>query len=783
MAVGIVEIIDGRPTLVVDGEVIPPMGICCRAYGSDEYTRGLAVDSDIKLFFVEVDSGFNDPESYDRMKKEITNILHFRPDALFMLRTWVNPSDEWLQNHTDECVSFDREDNVDVYPKAVRAVHGVRSHRIHSVASEKWMEDLEPHLENLIDRVDEEPFSERVIGYYPCALHGEEWFVPREDIMSLGWDWSPAFKTFYSSWLTQKYGNNQTLREAWKMPDVTLENPSILPVDQRKLRDTHETAKVIQPGSRMMLKGDFGSFLDPSISRAEIDLYNAFMDAVIKTICRVGRMVKEATGWKKLVGTFYSGFGTQEYTLGGTVAPLTVMQNSPDIDILAAPFNYVDRCSGGGASFHRIPIKSLHLHKKLWFTEAEVPSWRALPSLAQYYHGDKHDDVFAVLNIFKRDFASVLAADVQGWWFNNAPKTHIPGEWEQTPEDEWCNDQRIFSIFRQNQKIAREYYEMQRVQVAEAAFIYDEKSNWLCDGESIIDLLWFSETFEYPRCGFPTERLFHADLNNPDVPNYKLLVFVNCFSLDDKERKVIDDYLQRSGAVAVWLWGSGFVNPDRDPSLNLEHMREITGFEFSAETSGRLLDFSVLRDSHEIVSDIHSQFRFGRFRRPVMSGGLAIGGRHVSGRVVPLDATLGNPLFYINENEETTVMGRFLANDKPALAINKKGKSIYYGAKILNAPILREIAKFAGVHVWSESDDIMYVGGSFLSIHASQASMEDPYHPDEALKNESALKKIVLPKLGRVVDCYSGATIVENDDTILLSMKAGETRSFFYYRD
>ena len=775
---GTVENINGRPTLVVDGEVIPPMSVCCRAYGEDNYIKGLAVDSAVRLFFVEVDSGFNDPSAYDRMKREIGTILKHRPDALFFLRLWVNPSNEWLLANPDECVAFDAPGNIDVYPKPVRAVHGVTVHRIHSIASRKWLDDLRPYLQSLMKRVDEESFSDSIIGYFPCALHGEEWFVPREDILEKGWDWSPAFKNFYSHWLEKKYGTDSVLRSAWGRENVTLADPWIVPVAERKLFDIAEEAAVVRPGSRAGIQGDFGSFLDPAVSCAEIDLYHAFMAATIESIRGICGMVKDASDGA-LVGTFYSGFGTQEYTLGGTVAPYTMLSESPEVDILAAPFNYVDRCSGGGASFHRIPTKSLHLHGKLWFTEAESPSWKTTPELAQYYHGDKHSDEFAVLNILKRDFASILAANVQGWWFNNAPKTHIPGAWTQRAEDQWCDDPKIFSLFAKCQKIAAKHYEREIANVAETAFVYDEKSNWCCDGETAIDLLWFSETFEYSRCGFPTDRIFHQDLANPTTPTYKLLVFVNCFSLTNSERQVISDYLRHSGAVALWLWGNGLINPDSTGRVDLDEMSALTGFDFSYEMKERPMAFTVSRDSHELVKDIHSRFRFGNFRRPVMSGGLAIGGRHVLGRTVPLDASLGNPLLTVTPIPDVTIMGRFLANDAGAFAITADGRSIYHGAKILNAPLLTRIAEFAGVHIWSKNDDVFYCDGGFFSIHASEASNDTPYHIDEALKDDDALKKIFLPHVSNVVDCYTDETVCENDDKFSISMKAGETKSYY----
>ena len=117
-----------------------------------------------------------------------------------------------------------------------------------------------------------------------------------------------------------------------------------------------------------------------------------------------------------------------------------------------------------------------------------------------------------------------------------------------------------------------------------------------------------------------------------------------------------------------------------------------------------------------------------------------------------------------SSNSFRSPAARYSGNNLPAVAMKKCDgyTSIYYGAKVLQADFVREIAKFAGVHIYSESDDVLYVGNGLLTIHASTTN----------------IKTIHLPKEYKIIEAYSGADYGYTNN-IEIKLKLGQTVSFY----
>ncbi|NTV82215.1 MAG: hypothetical protein HGA24_12440, partial [Candidatus Aminicenantes bacterium] len=56
---------------------------------------------------------------------------------------------------------------------------------------------------------------------------------------------------------------------------------------------------------------------------------------------------------------------------------------------------------------------------------------------------------------------------------------------------------------------------------------------------------------------------------------------------------------------------------------------------------------------------------------------------------------------------------------RPGFAVQDFGewRSVYSAAPNLPAPVLRAVARFAGVHIYSDAGDVLYANKSFLGIH------------------------------------------------------------------
>ena len=80
----------------------------------------------------------------------------------------------------------------------------------------------------------------------------------------------------------------------------------------------------------------------------------------------------------------------------------------------------------------------------------------------------------------------------------------------------------------------------------------------------------------------------------------------------------------------------------------------------------------------------------------------------------------------------------------------------------MNAEILREIARSAGCHIYTDSDDVLYASKNFICIHAST----------------DGEKKIKLPKLCSLYELYEKRYYSHDSSDAVFNMECGETLTF-----
>src|SRR4030042_2755779 len=79
------------------------------------------------------------------------------------------------------------------------------------------------------------------------------------------------------------------------------------------------------------------------------------------------------------------------------------------------------------------------------------------------------------------------------------------------------------------------------------------------------------------------------------------------------------------------------------------------------------------------------------------------------------------PLFYIDDSE-ARVLGQVVysqGNCKPGLAVKTfpEWTAVYSAAPNLPASVLRGIARFARVHIYSDAGDVLYASRQLLGVH------------------------------------------------------------------
>jgi hypothetical protein len=222
-----------------------------------------------------------------------------------------------------------------------------------------------------------------------------------------------------------------------------------------------------------------------------------------------------------------------------------------------------------------------------------------------------------------------------------------------------------------------------------------------------IPLIWRQRLVGLNRFGAPHDIYLLDDLLDGGLRDYKLYVFLNPFHLTRQRREKLKQVLRRDGKVALWLHAPGLLNSDDghfegEPPYRA-NLHDLTGLRFGQGDSpwGPLMHVT-------------------NFRHPITRG-------------LPQDWFWGStnpigPLFHL-EDPEATTLGQVvysLGRCKPGFGVRTFNaqnpaaawSSVFLSAPDLPAPVLRGIARWAGVHLYNEDGDVLYATPDLLSVHS-----------------------------------------------------------------
>ncbi len=165
--------------------------------------------------------------------------------------------------------------------------------------------------------------------------------------------------------------------------------------------------------------------------------------------------------------------------------------------------------------------------------------------------------------------------------------------------------------------------------------------------------------------------------------------------------------------------------------------------------------FRIVPDSHGIIDGMQPRFLYGYFD----------GGRkHSLGGTVVDKPSYMFPAFYPKSG---SVAASFVNNGKPALTVIEADgyTSVFHGSRVLRHDTVRSIARFAGCHIYCDSDDVTYIGSSYITVHASTGGE----------------KLLRFPKRCTLLEVYEDKVYAENVTELKLDMTLGETKMFRTY--
>lgn len=229
--------------------------------------------------------------------------------------------------------------------------------------------------------------------------------------------------------------------------------------------------------------------------------------------------------------------------------------------------------------------------------------------------------------------------------------------------------------------------------------------------------------------------------------------FPNLFRVDEHRMAVLRDKVFRDGNVVVWGPGSGISDGER---IGTESASRLTGFAFTL-----------------LPANAQRRILVSNFEHPVTAGldeSLVIGGPLAYGPVLmPTDGTeLGLAWAKGGFNHigmSIKEFGKGAAGSRDGVRQRGAGDyaAVFMTAVQLPATLWRNLARYAGAHVYCESNDVIMADNCIVALHSLKSGPKTLRFPEEV----------------RVIELNTDSLLSEGTREITFQMRAPETRVFW----
>ncbi len=479
-------------------------------------------------------------------------------------------------------------------------------------SEESWRQAAGDYMQAVLTHV-EEKYSERMFGYFLLCGTTTEWFSDR--------DYEAAHPLKLAAY--RKY-----------IGDDTAEIPT--------------EAELVLPG-------------DVSFNENEnVQRYRKFhAEQTADTILYFAARAQEILQHKKLLGLYFGylfELGGPRLWDAGHLAYEKVFA-SPDIDMISSPSSYGYRGKDSTSAF-MVTYKTLDKLGKLYYLEFDHITHVA-PSHVDGFlipgGNDKCKNQTETLNLMQRDYLLCVANGASLWWFDMF--------------EGWFYSEEMMDAIRQMIELTKVIGKLPRESAAEVAVIASGETLYgVSKNAGINNKLLGAQRNGLARMGAPYDMYTQGDLPAIDFSPYKLVIFLDAFTLDEAGMGVVSA-LKSSGKTLLWLYAPGYSDGGLDKLCSLTDM------------------------SVEVLP------------------GIPQGADENTGVVMP------KPCFHVTD-PAAVPLARYNSGETAAAWIRTgKGISVYSALGNLTGSFLRQIAQLAGVHIYAEKNPV-YVNRCLVGTYA-----------------------------------------------------------------
>lgn len=583
--------------------------------------------------------------------------------------------------------------------------------RVPSLASDIFLEAANRYSSALIRYCESRPWASRVIGYANFGV-----VEGLHDPAAKGWlyDHNPLMAGRWREFLKRKYGAGY---EKAGIPRDKLRGPvpevsNLLywqnRTDNRELRDYLELQRALLVGSLRL----FGEGMQSAVNRKVLFLHDALKQTML--------------GWSNYGFFNYPGAGGRyswplaypEYIAASGSMGVTGLFGAPGFGGLITPHDYQARGIGGVYEPEGI-ADSVILRGGYFYSEMDTRTYQRTKNEIGLARND-------------REYAANTWRNLATGWtrgFNSYWMEFGAG---------WFDPPGIREVIRQQVRAIRESLEWPHETVPGIAMILDDTAVLETNGAGnyFNEAILWEQKMGLARCGVPHNIYLLEDLELPNFPKHRVFYFPNLFRVDQKRLELLRRKVFSDGNVVVWGPGSGISDGER---IGTESATRLTGFQFE------MIDANAPR-----------RILISNFEHPITRG-------------LAADTVIGGPLPYgpVMMPTDGTELGLAWAKggfNHIGMSVKRfdNYSAVFMTAVNLPANLWRNLARYAGGHVYSESNDVLVADSSAVALHSIQ----------------SGRKRIALPGAFRVRDVITGHEVGQKMSEIVFDLTAPETRVF-----
>lgn len=648
----------------------------------------------------------------ETIDRQMLDTLAANPESKLVVAIDTTPPQWWLDQNPEECV---------------RLNDGTISKEAFS--SQKWREETGEVIERIIAYLMEQPYANNIVGIKITGGYTYEWQWWGISGSTLLGDFSSKGTAAFRSWLKEKYGTVDALREAWGDSSVTFENASVPDIAARSA-------------------GEYATVLSASENRHAID-YELFMGKMkTDAVLYFADLVKKAVGGRLMVGT-YAGYllnmTTYEFATGTAMTDYQRLLKSESIDFITCPWSYGEREIGYSNEFMS-PVDTVTAHGKVYIAEDDDRNHTAIMGEAPDARASVGWTRTAEQTIeqLKRNFSYALSKGC-GLYFYSLGGNYFT--------DEQLHE--MASLMMQEMTLS---LGLERKSVSDVAVFYDEHSPAYMPytgtditNELLYKAMTYTQRRELYSIGAPHDIYTLDDLEDGYVPEHKVNIMLMTAQVTPGERKAIEEKLQKNGNVIIWIFTSGLSDGETTDIANLE---QLTGMNLrivpTAGSERKLMGtVEVSNYNHWLTAGL-ADVTYGAVEYRTLAP------------VIAVDDPSAEPIAY-----HTAQAG--YENGLAGLAVKEMSEggrewtSIYSAVPCIPAALLRNILKHCGCHIYNENPtDVLYADNNYIAVH----SLFD------------GERTVTLPQKSTVYDVFNRKVIARNATSFTFNMEKGGTHLF-----